>query len=90
MRCDCTVQEADIRHPTDSGLAVTQSRCWLAARKVYATLATMAGWAAKSSSPAILKMAVGAERASALPLIASDARAASPISSGSTVVDVPD
>jgi transposase, IS5 family len=39
MRCDSTVQEADIRHPTDSGLAADAVRVLArAARKVHAVI----------------------------------------------------
>jgi len=39
MRCDSTVQEADVRHPTDSGLAADAVKVLArAARKVHATL----------------------------------------------------
>ena len=39
MRCDSTVQEADIRHPTDSGLAADAVKVLArAARKVHATI----------------------------------------------------
>lgn len=39
MRCDSTVQESDIRHPTDSGLAADAVQALArAARKVYAAI----------------------------------------------------
>src|SRR5262249_46941655 len=39
MRCDSTVQEADIRHPTDSGLAADAVKVLArAARKVHAAI----------------------------------------------------